>query len=100
MFEALTPDSIETVAGNHKIVLLSPRVRNRNALLSAFIRTRDAYFYALTPQDNTLNNFLKGLVQSLSEDNPGFGKQMAQALDARKLKAMNLNAVLRARLCG
>ncbi|HLY27134.1 MAG TPA: BTAD domain-containing putative transcriptional regulator [Aggregatilineales bacterium] len=86
----LTPESIESNIQDHKVILFSPRSRTQNAMLGAFIKVRDAYLYTLTPQDSSLDSFLRNLIESLAQDNPRFGGQTIQALGARKLKVADL----------
>src|SRR5579859_6811477 len=83
---------------NYKVILFSPRAANRNSFLNAFINHHDAYYYALTRSDETLDSFLRGLIQALGADNPGFGTQATQALEARKVKAHELAEALLADL--
>ncbi len=68
----IASNTIENAMRDFKVILFSPRSRNRNALMGAFLKNADAYLYTLTPQDSNLDNFLKGLVQGLAEDNPGW----------------------------
>jgi len=75
-----------SAAGDHKVVLLSPRLPNRSVMLGSFVQSRSAYFYALTRDDTTLDAFLRGLIRSLAEDSPGLLTQTTQALDARKVE--------------
>src|SRR5258708_2383810 len=59
-------------------------------MLTVFGERRDGYLYTVTPQDSSLDNFLKGLIEGIVLDNPGFGPQTNQALGARTLKVADL----------
>src|ERR1700690_2370623 len=86
----LTPQSIESAISNRRLVLFSPHLRTRNALLAAFIDAPGCYLYSVSPQDDTLAYFLNGLVEGLCEFSPTFGAQVLQALDSRKPTPNNL----------
>lgn len=62
------------------LILLSPRLRNRNALLSWFMSSgSEAYYYALITEDETLADFLRNMAQALKDFDPKFGSQTLQA---------------------
>lgn len=77
----LTQETFTAQAEGFPLILLAPRLRNRNALMAWFLRNAsEAAFYALTPADADLESFLNGLIAGLSEAYAKFGKQTAQAL--------------------
>src|SRR5258708_14943519 len=87
MFKTLTsftPESIESAIRNRRLILFSPRLRTRNALLAAFIDAPGCYLYSMSPQDDTLAHFLNGLVEGLRDFSPSFGEQTLQAIQGRK----------------
>src|SRR5258708_4149048 len=81
---SFTPESIESAIRNHRLILFSPRLRTRNALLGAFIDAPGCYLYSVSAQDDTLPHFLNGLVEGLRDFSPSFGAQTLQALQGRK----------------
>jgi DNA-binding SARP family transcriptional activator len=83
--------TIEAQIENRRLILLAPRLRNRNALTAFFVETgAGAYFYAVTPGDTDLRAFLRHLVDSLRDIDPKFGRQTDQALEQRRAKPAEL----------
>jgi len=81
----LTQETFATQAEGFPLILLAPRLRNRNALMAWFLRNAsEAAFYALTAADADLENFLSGLITGLRDADAKFGKQTAQALADRQ----------------
>src|SRR5258708_5465227 len=87
MLETLTrytQERIESEISNHRLILFSPRLRTRNALLAGFIDAPGSYLYAVSSLDDTLAHFLQRMVEGLRDYAPSFGAQTLQALQARK----------------
>jgi DNA-binding SARP family transcriptional activator len=82
----LTADDVLALVKNYQILLFSPRLRNRNALLAQFIPTPGAYYYTLSPEDTTLPQLLQGLAHGLQDISHDFGSEVTQALGQRKTK--------------
>lgn len=73
--------TVEASIRDKSVILLAPRLRNRNALMSLFTTFgADALFYALAPTDSTLSAFLTSFVEGIRDTDDKFGKQIAQAL--------------------
>src|SRR5713226_10472236 len=94
----LTHAQVLASAEKHKLVLFSPRLRNRNVLLAEFAAVAGAYYYALQPSDTTLNAFVGGLVSGLKDFSPDFGSASEQALGQRKVTPADLATALAADL--
>jgi DNA-binding SARP family transcriptional activator len=79
---ALTLAEIDSMTEDRSVVLFSPRLRNHNALMGAFISFPDAYLHTLTENETTLSTFASGLVADLRDFLPNFGSQTLQAVQA------------------
>src|SRR5260370_19337678 len=90
----LTHAQVLASAEKHRLVLFSPRLRNRNVLLAEFAAVAGAYYYALQPSDTTLNAFVGGLVSGLKDFSPDFGSASEQALGQRRATPADLAAAL------
>jgi DNA-binding SARP family transcriptional activator len=87
----LNHHTIEAQIEDRRLILLAPRFRNRNALTAYFMESgTGAYFYALSPEDTTLQAFLKNLVDTLRDVDPKFGRQISQALDQANVSPADL----------
>jgi DNA-binding SARP family transcriptional activator len=76
----LSPDDIASAIDKRRVVLFSPRMRNRNALLAAFTNDTNALVYMLDFDNTTLPVFLQGLVDGLRTFQADFGTQTIAAL--------------------
>ena len=77
----LTRETFLARTEGYPLILLSPRLRSRNALLAWFLGAgHESYYYALSAADATLHAFLGALVESLRDFDPRFGKQLTQGL--------------------
>lgn len=75
-----TPDVFVQKTQPSSLILLSPRSRTRNALLSWFLSDEsEAYYYALN-QPVDLYSFLEQLVEGLRDFDSTFGAQSLQAV--------------------
>jgi DNA-binding SARP family transcriptional activator len=79
----LNPDDIASSIEKRRVILFSPRMRNRNALLAAFINDPGALVYTLEANNTTLPAFLEGLVGGLKAFEPDFGRETTAALRQR-----------------
>lgn len=79
---ALTLAEIDSRIEDRSVVMFSPRFRNHNALMAAFISSSDAYLHTLTENETSLSAFASGLVEDLRDFLPSFGSQTLQALHA------------------
>lgn len=61
------------------LILLSPRSRNRNALLTEYLSKSDEAYYCALNQAADLHGFLEQLAEALKDFDPNFGAQCAQA---------------------
>ncbi len=87
----LNQDLIETQIDERRLIILSPRLRTRNAYLGWFLASGvDAYLYTLTEQDTTLSTFLGSLVNCLQDVDPKFGRQTAPAIGIANSKPADL----------
>jgi hypothetical protein len=78
----LALQDVEAYIKDKAVVLLAPRLRNRNALMAWFTSFgADALFHSLESGDATLPAFLSNLVEKLRELDDKFGKQTSQALN-------------------
>src|SRR5258708_1602005 len=81
--KALTDLNLEDVASSiekRRVILFSPRMRNRNALLAAFTSEPGALAYTLAADNKTLPAFLAGLAAGLQDFAPDFGAETRAAL--------------------
>ncbi len=78
----LSPADIAAQIEDRSVILFSPRLRNHNILMAAFISSPDAYLHALSENETTLSAFASGLVADLREFFPSFGSQTLAAVDA------------------
>src|SRR5579871_53362 len=90
----LSRDDVLKAAEKHRLVVISPRLRNRNVLLADFSARSDAYYYALQPADTTLNVFLGRMVGGLKDFDPEFGSATEHALGQRKATPADLATAL------
>jgi DNA-binding SARP family transcriptional activator len=91
--------NIATQIENRRLVILAPRLRNRNAFMSWFLQAgADTYLYTLTAQDVTLPAFLANLVTGLQDIDPKFGRQTSQALASPRAEPADLADALLADL--
>lgn len=73
-------DQLYAQAEDHSLIFLSPRLRDRNVLITRFAQSdENVYFYSLMPQDSTLRAFLSNMAEALRDFDPKFGAQTAQA---------------------
>lgn len=84
MFKSLTDLSLTDVASqieDRSVVLFSPRLKNHNTLMAAFIATPDVYLHTLSESETNLSAFLSGFVADLRDFFPNFGSQCLQAVN-------------------
>lgn len=82
-YTQFTPETFVEQTQERSLILLSPRLRSRNALLGWFLNSgSDAYYYALN-QKADLHAFLGQLAEALQDFDPKFGAQTLQAADRR-----------------
>ncbi|MCC7206511.1 MAG: bacterial transcriptional activator domain-containing protein [Anaerolineae bacterium] len=68
----------------YPLILVSPRHRQRNALLAMLLAAeRDTLYFAVAEADSALRPMLKAMVDAVQDVDPKFGKQLAQALGGR-----------------
>ncbi len=88
---ALNRSTVDDKLENRRLIILAPRLRNRNALLGWFLNAdTDISFYALTPNDTTLLPFLHNLISALQDGDPKFGRDTTQALNDKQAKPIDL----------
>jgi DNA-binding SARP family transcriptional activator len=80
----LDPSQISSTLQNKRVAVLSPRLRNRNVLLSMFVRGPDTLYYQLTSNDTGLTAFLDNLVATLSDVYPDSWTQLSQARNNKR----------------
>jgi len=86
----LTSEHLEHVIQNKKVLLVSPRLRSRNAVLSAFINEQGACLYTVPAEDIVLSVLVNHLISQLGEQATHFGTQTAQALQQAKITPQTL----------
>ncbi|MEP7286881.1 MAG: bacterial transcriptional activator domain-containing protein [Chloroflexota bacterium] len=85
---------LESSIENKRVIIFSPRLRNRNVLMAGFIAQPGTYLYTLSSHDSTLTVFLENLVNGLSDTIPNFGAQTLQALNASSTTPRDLAEAL------
>ena len=78
----LSLSDIDTQIQDYAVVLLSPHLRNRNALLAGFITSQETFLHTLSNLEITLPTFAAGLCADLRDFFPNFGSHTLQAVDA------------------
>lgn len=77
-------ETVLTQAEGFPLVLISPRHRQRNALLAALLGDeRDALYFAVNESGVALRPMLAAMVDALQDLDSKFGKQLTQALGTR-----------------
>lgn len=81
----LDRSTVDDKLENRRLIILAPRLRNRNALMGWFLDAdTDVYFYALTPSDTSLRTLLLNIINSFQDSDPRFGRDTTQALSDKK----------------
>ncbi|MBX3084444.1 MAG: bacterial transcriptional activator domain-containing protein [Anaerolineae bacterium] len=84
LITGITADEIAASIKDESLILLSPRLRNRNSFIAWFTSFGVAtFFHALAPSDTTLVEFLKNVVDKGRDVDREFGSQLTQALNSR-----------------
>ncbi|MCS6869985.1 MAG: bacterial transcriptional activator domain-containing protein [Anaerolineae bacterium] len=83
VYPQFAPETFVEQTQTRSLILLSPRLRSRNALLAWFLSAgSEAYYYALT-QAMDLHTFLGQLAEGLRDFDPKFGAQSMQAASSQ-----------------
>src|SRR5690242_5508974 len=63
-------------APHARVILLHPRSRYRSVLIAKLLNTTDfnGFYYALGPDDITIQSFLTGITHDLANQHPTFGR--------------------------
>ncbi|MFQ3535776.1 MAG: bacterial transcriptional activator domain-containing protein [Aggregatilineales bacterium] len=97
VYSHFTPETFETFrerTQERSLILLSPRLRSRNALLAWFLNAgSEAYYYAIN-QPVDLHTFLWQLTEALRDFDPNFGAQSVQAVNRRAAPAECADALV------
>jgi DNA-binding SARP family transcriptional activator len=87
MYQQYFPEQREAVLAQtdgFPLVLVSPRHRQRNALLAALLADeREALYFAVNEAGIALRPMLAAMVEAYQDIDPKFGKQLTQALGTR-----------------
>jgi DNA-binding SARP family transcriptional activator len=93
-YNQFTPETFVEKTQERSLILLSPRLRSRNALLAWFLQTgSEAYYYALTRAVD-LHTFLQELAEGLRDFDPNFGAQSVQAAERKASPAECADALV------
>src|SRR5258708_2518602 len=83
MFKSLTDltfTDVTTQIEDRSVVLFSPRLKNHNVLMAAFMASPDVYLHALGESETNLAAFASALVADLRDFFPNFGSQTLKAV--------------------
>jgi DNA-binding SARP family transcriptional activator len=70
--------SFQDEAPQSRVILLHPRSRHRSLLIAKLLNSTDTkvYYYALGPDDITVQSFLTGITHDLANQHPTFGRHL------------------------